>query len=79
MRTNDASNFIFSLDGVLRPTTVGGHDARAYRYSGLYENDAVAVMGNGAVYFFSAGWIAEDDPIRADFQTMLESIRFNSP
>lgn len=77
VRTNDASNFIFSLDGVLRPTTVGGREARAYRYSGLYENDAVAVMGNGAVYLFSAGWIAEDDAIRADFQTLLASVRFN--
>lgn len=79
VRTNDASNFVFSLDGILRPTTIGGHDARGYRYSGLYENDAVAVMGNGAVYLFSAGWIAENDPIRADFQTLLASVRFNSP
>jgi hypothetical protein len=79
VRTNDASNFVFSLDGVLRPTMIGGQDARAYRYSGLYENDAVAVRGNGVVYLFSAGWIAEDDRIRADFQTLLESVRFNSP
>lgn len=79
VRTNDASNFIFSIDGIIRPTTVGGREARAYRYSGLYENDAVAVMGMGAVYVFSAGWIAEDDPIRADLQTLLASASFNSP
>lgn len=79
VRTNDASNFIFSIDGIIRPTTVGGREARAYRYSGLYENDAIAVMGYGAVYLFSASWIAEDDAIRADLQAMLASVRFNGP
>jgi len=79
VRTNDISNFVFSLDGRITRTIVGGADAMAYRYSGLYENDAVAVAGNGVVYLFSAGWIAEDDRIREDFRTVLESVRFNSP
>ena len=76
VRTNDISNFVFSLDGRITRTLVGGADAMAYRYSGLYENDAVAVAGRGVVYLFSVGWIAEDDKIREDFQALLRSVRF---
>ena len=69
------SNFKLS-DEKLSSTTVGGEEALAYRYSGLYESDAVVVEHSARVYFFSAGWITEEDQIRRDFQSILGSVTF---
>jgi len=70
------SNFKLSQDDKLTATTLGGHAAFAYRYSGLYENDAVATVTNGNIYLFEAGWLAAGDQGRADFARILESVEF---
>lgn len=75
IRGSAFSNFKLS-DETLASTTVGGEPALAYRYSGLYENDAVAVIANDKIYFFAAGWITELDQIRQDFQNILTSVEF---
>ena len=69
------SNFKLGGDA-LASTTVDGEPAIAYRSSGLYENDAVAVAHGAKIYFFSTGWLGESDVIRQDFQDILGSIRF---
>lgn len=76
VRTKSIANFNLSPDETLAPTTIGGEQAFSYRYSGLYENDAVAVMHNGRIYLFSGAWIAADDQIREDFSSLLDSVTF---
>jgi len=67
----------FNLGGeVLASTTIGGEPALAYHYSGLYENDAVAVLHGTKIYFFSVGWLTEGDEIREDFRDILKSVVF---
>ncbi len=63
-------------DGGLGSRTVGGEPALAYRHSGLYETDAVAVAKNGTVYLLSAGWLTAEDKIRADFEDLLKTVKF---
>lgn len=76
VRTKSISNFGLSQDGVLSPTTLAGLPALAYRHSGLYESDAVAVEYRGEVYVFSVGWLTEEDSIRHDFEHVLASVYF---
>ncbi len=79
IRGDNRSNFKLSSDGSLAQTTVGGEPALAYRYSGLYENDAVAVAHGAKVFVFSAGWLAPEDRIRTDFAYLLDTVVFLSP
>ena len=76
VKTKSISNFELSMDKNLTATTVGGKPGLAYTYSGLYENDAVAVAHDGAVYLFFVSWIDAESPMRADFQTLLKSVTF---
>jgi hypothetical protein len=67
------TNYKLSADGTLSSTTVAGQDAFAYRYSGLYETDAVAFFSadRKTGYVLSAGWLTEDDQIRKDFSDVV--------
>lgn len=70
------SNFYLSPDKTFLPTKVDGEPALAYRYSGLYESDAVAVQHGGKIYLFAASWIDANDRIRSDFKNLLSSVTF---
>ncbi len=76
--TGDArSNWKLALqDGGLGSTTVGGQPALAYRYSGLYETNAVAVAYKGKIFLFEGGWLTPEDQVRKDFDTVLSSVQF---
>lgn len=76
VRTKPISNFALSQDEALAPLTVAGKPAVAYRHSGLYENDAVAIEHSGKIYLFSVGWMGEDDPIRNNFENLIRSLQF---
>ena len=76
LRTESKANFALS-DQRVKQATVGGKPALAYTYSGLYENDAVAVVANGKVYVFAAGWLQANDRTRADLRAILETVTFN--
>jgi len=58
------SNFELSPDKKFSPTTVDGQPALAYRYSGLYESDAVAVEHDGKIFLFAVSWMDQNDPMR---------------
>ena len=75
IRGSSFSNFKLS-DEQLASTTVDQEPAFAYRYSGLYENDAVAAIVHNKIYFFAAGWMTEQDHIRQDFQNILSGVEF---
>ena len=77
VKNDPRSNYQLSPDGRLDAVRVGGQPAVAYRHSGLYETDAVAVAHQGTMFVFSAGWIGADDPIRADFQNLLSTVHFS--
>ncbi len=76
VRDSSITNFYLSPDKKITQTTVAGQPALAYRYSGLYESDAVAVEHSGAVYIFAASWMKADDAIRTDFKNLLSSVTF---
>lgn len=72
------SNWKLAAEGAeLARTTVGGEPALAYRYSGLYETNAVAVEHKGKIFLFEAGWMAPEDRIVGDFQKLLNTVEFN--
>jgi hypothetical protein len=75
VRADARSNFKLS-PGALATTTLDGHFALAYRYSGLYETDALAVAVGSKVYVFSVGWLDASDELRADFSRLLTSVEF---
>lgn len=70
------SNYKLSTDGVLANTTVGGEPALAYRYSGLFENDAAVVAHGNNIYMFTADWLTAEDATRRDLGRVLESVTF---
>lgn len=74
--TSEFSNFQLSQSGEFASTTVDGMDAIGYRYSGLYETEAVATVRDDKIYLFSVGWIDENDQIRQDFQALVDSVEF---
>ncbi len=85
IKNKPVSNYHLTRDGVLTPGMIGGKPSLSYHYSGLYENDAVAVLNNGKVYIFSVGWDRTTYPIkwgqsiypiRDDFDTLLSSVAF---
>lgn len=73
IRGSSFSNFKLS-DEQLATTTVDGKPALTYRYSGLYENDAVVTIAGDRIYFFTVAWLTEQDTIRQDFQNLLQSV-----
>jgi hypothetical protein len=77
VKNSSISNFNLSATKTLASTTLGGEPAVKYLYSGLYENDAVAVAHGGKKYLFFGSWAGAEDPIRSDFQSLLKTVKFN--
>lgn len=61
--------------GRLQPRRISGEDAVAYRFTGLYEGDAMAFVANGKMYLFMVTWMGPNDRIRDDFEDVLNSIK----
>lgn len=76
IREHSISNFALSPDKTFASTTVAGEPALAYRHSGLYEFDAVAVKHNAKIYVLSTSWMNQNDAIRQDFKDLLASVTF---
>ena len=76
IKDNSISNFYLSADKKLDAVTLGGESALQYTYSGLYENDAVAVIHNDKVFLFFASWLTQNDQLRKDFQSILNTVTF---
>lgn len=76
IKNEPRSNYQLSKDGTFTKGTIGGEPSLAYQYSGLYEFDAVAVAHNGKIFIFSDSWMQTIDPIRHDFNRVLETVKF---
>lgn len=57
-----------------RAVSVDDQDALRYRFTGLYEGDAVAVAHGGYLYLFSVTWMDAAAEIRGDFESVLASV-----
>ena len=75
--TND-SNFKLS-DGMYSSTTVDGVPAIEYRWSGLYEADAVAFRHNGAIVALTVTYITPEDANRKAYSDILKSVDLLAP
>ncbi|MBY0472887.1 hypothetical protein K2Q00_01200 [Patescibacteria group bacterium] len=76
VRNATISNFNLSPDKTFTPKNIDGEDGVAYRFSGLYESDAVAVEHDGKIFLFAVSWMDQNDPMRHDFQELLDSVEF---
>ena len=77
VKKDDRSNWKLAADpNGLQSITVGGEPALAYRHSGLYETEAVAVAHSGKIFLFEGGWLTPQDKIVADFQNLVRTIYF---
>lgn len=70
------SNYKLSPDGEIAYSVIGGEGALAYRWSGLYEADAIVVARLNNVYMFTNTYIAPEDQIRKDFQKIITTVKF---
>ena len=75
--TTSYSNYKLATDEVLLQGEVGGEPARAYAYSGLYENNSIVVAHEGKIYMFTVSWLTQDDKNIYDFGNLLESVNFD--
>jgi hypothetical protein len=64
-------------DKKLATTTVAGGGGVVFRWSGLYEGASVVTTRGEFAYVFAVSWQSETDPILADFDQILQSLRFD--
>lgn len=76
VRGSADANFGLSPDGILLPASIGGVEALAYQYDGLYRTDAAAALHSGSFYLFSGNWSDEQSPLREAYLLVLNSARF---
>jgi len=74
-KTN-ASNFKLS-DGTYATTTIASINGINYRWSGLYEADAVAFLHKENIIAATATYIAPEDSTLKDFEKILETIHLD--
>jgi hypothetical protein len=73
--TTPESNFALGNQKLL-PTTVGEHDARTYRWSGLYEGVTTALLVENVIVAISVTYLTPDDTIITDYQNILQGFTF---
>jgi len=78
IKNEPRTNYQFSKEGTLTKGTIGGEPSLSYQYSGLYENDAVAVLHNKKIFLFSVSWSQTVEPIRKDFSKILSTVSFQN-
>lgn len=76
IRTHPALNFQLSLDQRLTATTLAGRPALSYSWDGLYRGYSIATGHSIYYYIFSVTTLEQSDQIRADFDAVLETVRF---
>ena len=73
---NSLSNFKFG-DETYTSTGVGGTDAVAYSWSGLYEGRTVAFLHRKAVVAVTGTYLTTEDKIYKDFSVLIKSFELN--
>jgi len=75
IRRTSFSNFKLG-NGVLEETLLGGEEAFAYSWSGLYEGRSVVRADENNVYMFSVTYLAPSDQIVKNFNSILQTVEF---
>ncbi len=70
------SNFKLSNGGMLASTTIGGLDGVTYRWSGLYEANAIVLGNERYIYMLTVTYLTPEDRIVEDFGRILPTIKF---
>jgi hypothetical protein len=65
------------VGAALEPTIIGERAGLRYAWDGLYASESVVVMGDGRVYVFSYGRLADDDGYQKDFDALLKTVDFS--
>ena len=73
VKGSELSNFQLSGTEVGH-TTVNGLKAYRYRYDGLYQAEATALVANSNAYVLTVSYNDEEDSIYADYEAMLETL-----
>lgn len=60
-------------DGNIASTTVGGQEAVAYSWDGLYRGDSVVFAHRENIIMLSGTYFGEEDQIRKDFEAVTSS------
>lgn len=74
VKENSASNFI-PLGKDITETTIVGKPAISYRWSGLYEADAFALVNRDYIFVGTATYIFPGDQIRKDFSDITQTLQ----
>lgn len=77
VKGNNNSNFKLSPDGQLTPIKVGGEDAMAYGWDGLYRSTSIVLNHKKQIFMLSVGSNAPSDQIVKDFAEVVASIQFD--
>jgi len=76
VKHDKASNFNLS-NGMLTDAIIAGKKAVSYHWSGLYEADSFVLQNRDYVVFASVTYIAPEDQIKKDFNTVvIETLAF---
>jgi hypothetical protein len=75
IKSTQLSNFNLSLDKKTYNAQIGGADALAYTWDGLYPGNSFVFRHGNYLFMVSATYMTPEDPILADFTEMLKSIR----
>ncbi len=77
IKTSDVSNWKLS-NGAFASTTVAGLEALYYSWDGLYRGDTLAFASEDVVYTGSVTSLSPEDPIRHDFDHLMQTLRVDS-
>jgi len=76
IKNTSESNYKLSND-VLASTTVASQEALSYSFDGLYVADSVVTGFKDSIISFTVTYLNRNDQIRNDFQSVLQSLKFN--
>lgn len=77
MRHPNESNVELALQEP-NETAVGGANAIEYTADGLYATNTYIVTSNSKVYVFTASYIDDSSPMKADIKTIINDVTFTS-
>lgn len=73
VKTSRYSNYV--QGGAVETWKTDERDVVAYTFSGLYENDAIALSYGNYILMFTASWMTDSDPMRADLLNMIATLK----
>ena len=73
IKNDSRSNFKLAFNGAFAPVSVGGYDALAYTWDGLYSGHSVVFEHGGNIVMLTVTYLSPDDAILSDFAGVMAS------